>query len=153
MAARIAVFKTASPILPTVANAVTIDDGVERLWLTVDTWREYRHPNGNPIILEKLASVTIATVTYVLVIIWALGNTRDAIDTTLYPGVLAAIVASGDLVANWVTNFDGNFLLTAALDADVGVAATQVKLVWPASWLTPIAATPSAARCIGNVIA
>lgn len=148
MAARIAVFKTATPILPTIANAVTVDDGIERFWHALDDWREYRHPNGNPILLYKVASVTISATTYVLTVIWALGNTRDAIDATLYPGVLAAIVASGDLVANWLTSFDGTNLLTPALDADLGVAAVQVKLVWPASWVTS-----GAARCVGTFVA
>lgn len=148
MAARIAVFKTAAPLLPTVANAVTISDGKERLYHTLDDWREYRHPNGNPILLYKVASVTISATTYVLCIIWALGPTRDTIDTTLYPGVLAAIVASGDLVANWVTSFDGANLLTPALDADNGTAATQVKAAWPASWVTG-----GSTRCVGIFVA
>lgn len=149
MAARIVVFKSQSPIVPQTASATSITDGAERPWLPGGdmTWREYRHPNGNPIVVFQVASVTIASVTYTLCILWGLGATPDAIDPTLYPGVLAALRSAGVIQADWATSWDGQNLLTPSLDADAGAAAVQVKANWPATWVTS-----GSARCVGRIV-
>ncbi|HEY6785153.1 MAG TPA: hypothetical protein VI159_09390 [Gemmatimonadales bacterium] len=150
MAARIAVFQVATPIVPATAGTTAIHDGLDRKWLdSDDTWHEFRHPTTRaPIVVQKLASVTISATTYVLCIVWLRGTDRVTPDGSLYPGVLSALRTAGILVADWVCDLaaDGTTIQSTALQNDSGTAATRVKAAWPSGW-------PTTPPTIGAVLA
>jgi hypothetical protein len=137
MAARVFVLKVTVPCLPSTANGVSVHGGVDKLWdMSIDTWHEFRHPTTRaPLIVYKAATAVISGTTYLLAIFWGLGPDRATIDATLYPGVLAALRTSGNLVADWACDLaaDGS-LRCSAQEADVALnktAAVQVKANWP----------------------
>lgn len=160
MAARIVVLRIVSPIIPAIET-----DAVERLWLVgSNRWREYRLPaTGAPVAVQFITTATVGGTAYALCVFWGLGGDRATPDAATYAGLLNWLQTNGYLVASWPTNLDasGN-LLTAAIDADAGVAATNVKAVWPSAWhlyqpsdwigyvMGNPAPSPTGARCVAE---